>query len=154
MTTLVPDALPGPSLLATPRGKLMLAFLCMVTFRDFVDASITNVALPAIRHDLGFSVQALQWIPSAYLLTYGGFMLLGGRAADLLGRRRVLVAGGLGVGGSPMVGGCGGDRRLLDDRRVRGELRRAGGRASRAGPRRRHDVAGRALHPHHHLQGR
>src|SRR5919197_3085180 len=82
-----------PSFLATRRGKLMLAFLCMVGLLDFVDASIVNVALPTIRHDLHFSVQSLQWVLSAYLLTYGGFMLLGGRAADLLGRRRVLVAG-------------------------------------------------------------
>jgi EmrB/QacA subfamily drug resistance transporter len=64
-----------------------------VAFLDFVDASIVNVALPSIRHDLGFSVQNVQWVLSGYLLTYGGFMLLGGRAADLLGRRRVLVVG-------------------------------------------------------------
>src|SRR5919204_651289 len=82
-----------PSFLATRQGKLTLAFLCMVGFLDFVDASIVNVALPTIRHDLHFSVQSLQWVLSAYLLTYGGFMLLGGRAADLLGRRRVLLAG-------------------------------------------------------------
>jgi EmrB/QacA subfamily drug resistance transporter len=83
------------SLLATPRGKLVLLFLCGVAFLDFVDASIVTVALPSIRHDLHFTVQNLQWVLSAYLLTYGGFMLLGGRAADLLGRRRVLVAGTL-----------------------------------------------------------
>src|SRR5689334_22947908 len=82
-----------PSFLATREGKLMLAFLCMVGFLDFVDASIVNVALPSIRRDLHFSVQSLQWVLSGYLLTYGGFMLLGGRAADLLGRRRVLSAG-------------------------------------------------------------
>src|SRR5919197_3462161 len=82
-----------PSFLATRRGKLTLAFLCMVGFLDFVDASIVNVALPSIRRDLGFSVQNLQWVLSGYLLTYGGFTLLGGRAADLLGRRRLLVAG-------------------------------------------------------------
>ena len=82
-----------PSVLATTRGKLILALLAAVAFLDFVDASIVNVALPSIRSDLDFSEQALQWVPSAYLLTYGGFMLLGGRAADLLGRRRVLVAG-------------------------------------------------------------
>src|SRR5215217_5352304 len=82
-----------PSVLATARGKLILALLAAVAFIDFVDASIVNVALPSIRSDLHFSEQALQWVPSAYLLTYGGFMLLGGRSADLLGRRRVLVAG-------------------------------------------------------------
>jgi EmrB/QacA subfamily drug resistance transporter len=82
-----------PSLLATREGKVKLAFLCGVGFLDFVGASIVNVALPAIRSDLHFSVQNLQWVLSGYLITYGGFMLLGGRAADLLGRRRVLLAG-------------------------------------------------------------
>jgi EmrB/QacA subfamily drug resistance transporter len=81
------------SFLATRRGKLTLAFLCGVALLDFVDASIVNVALPSIRHSLHFSIQSLQWVLSGYLLTYGGFMLLGGRAADLIGRRRVLVAG-------------------------------------------------------------
>jgi EmrB/QacA subfamily drug resistance transporter len=94
-----------PSFLGTRRGKLTLALLAAIAFLDFVDASITNVALPAIRRDLHFSVQALQWVPSAYLLTYGGFMLLGGRAADLLGRRRVLVAGVSLIGISSLIGG-------------------------------------------------
>src|SRR3954463_12693195 len=96
---------PDTSFLATRRGKLTLALLAAIAFLDFVDASIVNVALPAIRDDLHFSVQALQWIPSAYLLTYGGFMLLGGRAADLLGRRRVLVAGISLIGISSLIGG-------------------------------------------------
>src|SRR3954453_10052127 len=98
-------AAPQESFLATRRGKLILALLASVAFLDFVDASIVNIALPSIRTDLGFSEQALQWVPSAYLLTYGGFMLLGGRVADLLGRRRILVAGTLLVGGSSLVGG-------------------------------------------------
>jgi EmrB/QacA subfamily drug resistance transporter len=84
---------PQPSFLATRRGKLTLALLAAVAFLDFMDASIVNLALPHIRSDLDFSVQGLQWVLSGYLLTYGGFMLLGGRASDLLGRRRVLVAG-------------------------------------------------------------
>jgi EmrB/QacA subfamily drug resistance transporter len=71
----------------------MLAFLCGIGFLDFVDASIVNVALPSIRHHLHFSIQNLQWVLSGYLLTYGGFILLGGRAADLIGRRRLLMAG-------------------------------------------------------------
>jgi EmrB/QacA subfamily drug resistance transporter len=94
-----------PSTLATRRGKLVLALLCAVAFLDFVDASIVNVALPSIRDDLHVSVQGLQWIPSAYLLTYGGFMLLGGRAADLLGRRRILVSGTVLIGLASLAGG-------------------------------------------------
>jgi len=99
--------------LTTRRGKLTLLLLCAVAFMDFVDASIVNVALPSIRRDLHFSVQGLQWVPSAYLLTYGGFMLLGGRAADLLGRRRVLVAGTLVIGVSSLIGGLAGNSGVL-----------------------------------------
>jgi len=101
------------SFLATRRGKLTLAFLCMVGFLDFVDASIVNVALPSIRRDLGFSVQSLQWVLSGYLLTYGGFMLLGGRAADLLGRRRILVAGMTLFALSSLTGGLASDSAML-----------------------------------------
>jgi EmrB/QacA subfamily drug resistance transporter len=104
---------PQETFLATRRGKLTLALLASVAFLDFVDASIVNIALPSIRTDLGFSEQALQWVPSAYLLTYGGFMLLGGRAADLLGRRRILVAGTLLIGISSLIGGFAGSPGFL-----------------------------------------
>src|SRR6185437_4144071 len=85
-------AQPG-SVLDTRRGRLVLLLLCAVQFLDVVDSSIMNVALPSIRRDLGFSVQSLQWVLSGYLVTYGGLLLLGGRAGDLLGRRRLLIAG-------------------------------------------------------------
>jgi EmrB/QacA subfamily drug resistance transporter len=85
---------PAPSpVLDTKRGKQILMLLLAVAFLDFVDASIVNVALPSIRRDLGFSLRNLQWVLTGYLLTYGGLMLLGGRASDLFGRRRLLVAG-------------------------------------------------------------
>jgi EmrB/QacA subfamily drug resistance transporter len=102
-----------PSFLATRRGKLTLALLCAVAFLDFVDSSIVNVALPSIRTDLHFSVQGLQWVLSGYLLTYGGFMLLGGRAGDLLGRRRVLVAGTAVFAVSSLAGGFAGNAGVL-----------------------------------------
>src|SRR6266508_5234177 len=111
--TKMPTATPQPSVLATRRGKLVLALLAAVAFIDFVDASIVNIALPSIRRDLGFSEQALQWVPSAYLLTYGGFMLLGGRAADLLGRRRILVAGTVVIGIASLIGGFAGSEAVL-----------------------------------------
>jgi EmrB/QacA subfamily drug resistance transporter len=95
----------APTALATRRGRLALALLCAVAMLDFIDASIVNVALPSIRDDLGFSVQDLQWVISGYLLTYGGFMLLGGRAADLFGRRRVLIAGTTVFALSSLAGG-------------------------------------------------
>jgi EmrB/QacA subfamily drug resistance transporter len=104
---------PQPSFLATRRGKLTLALLCAVAFLDFIDASIVNLALPRIRSDLHFSVQGLQWVLSGYLLTYGGFMLLGGRAGDLLGRRRVLVAGTALFAVSSLAGGFAGSAGVL-----------------------------------------
>jgi EmrB/QacA subfamily drug resistance transporter len=84
---------PEGSFLATRRGRVTLALLCAVTFLDVTDGAIVNVALPTIRTHLGFSVQNLQWVVSGYLITYGGFLLLGGRAGDRLGRRRLLIAG-------------------------------------------------------------
>ncbi len=96
---------PNSSFLSTRRGKLTLTLLCAIAFLDFVDASIVNIALPSIRRALHFSVADLQWVPSGYLLTYGGFMLLGGRAADLLGRRRVLTTGVIVIGVSSLIGG-------------------------------------------------
>jgi EmrB/QacA subfamily drug resistance transporter len=82
-----------PSVIRTRIGVLTLLLLCGVQFLDVVDSSITNVAFPSIQRALHFSQQNLQWVASGYLLTYGGFLLLGGRLADLLGRRRILVAG-------------------------------------------------------------
>src|SRR6266508_671390 len=64
-----------------------LALVCVAQFMVVLDVAIVNVALPTIQVDLGFSRDDLQWIVSAYTLTFGGFLLLGGRAADLLGRR-------------------------------------------------------------------
>ncbi len=101
------------SFLATRRGKLTLALLCAVAFIDFVDASIVNIALPSMRRALRFSEPGLQWVPSGYLLTYGGFMLLGGRAADLIGRRRVLIAGTALIGISSLIGGLAGSSGML-----------------------------------------
>jgi EmrB/QacA subfamily drug resistance transporter len=101
------------SALATRRGKQTLVLLLAVAFLDFVDASIVNVALPSIREDVGFSIQNLQWVLSGYLLTYGGFMLLGGRAADLLGRRRLLVAGTALFGLSSLSAGVSSSEGLL-----------------------------------------
>ncbi len=70
-----------------------LALLSVVQFMVVLDIAIVNVALPSIQADLGFSQENLQWVISAYALVFGGFLLLGGRAADLLGRRRMFLAG-------------------------------------------------------------
>ena len=69
----------------------MLAVLCGAVFLEGIDISMLGVALPSIRAELGMSTPALQWVVSAYVLGYGGFVLLGGRAADLLGRRRMFL---------------------------------------------------------------
>jgi EmrB/QacA subfamily drug resistance transporter len=75
------------------RRWLGLAVLCTAFFMVILDVAIVNVALPSIQADLDFSAKDLQWVVSAYALTFGGLLLLGGRAADVLGRRRVFVGG-------------------------------------------------------------
>jgi EmrB/QacA subfamily drug resistance transporter len=80
-------------LASAERKWLALALLCAVQFMVVLDIAIVNVALPSIQVDLGFSQENLQWVISAYALLFGGFLLLGGRAADLLGRRRLFIIG-------------------------------------------------------------
>src|SRR6266404_5503746 len=75
----------------TRRAWGTLLVLCGALFLDALDVSMIGVALPSIRSDLHMSTSSLQWVVSAYVLGYGGFLLLGGRAADLLGRRRVFL---------------------------------------------------------------
>jgi EmrB/QacA subfamily drug resistance transporter len=75
------------------RKWFALALLSAVQFMVVLDIAIVNVALPSIKDDLGFSQENLQWVISAYALVFGGFLLLGGRAADLLGRRRIFFVG-------------------------------------------------------------
>jgi EmrB/QacA subfamily drug resistance transporter len=72
---------------------LVLVVVCFAQFMVVLDATIVNVALPSIQTDLDLSAQNLQWIVNAYTLVFGGFLLLGGRAADLLGRKKLFVAG-------------------------------------------------------------
>lgn len=75
------------------RRWIALALLCVAQFVVVLDASIVNVALPSIGESLRFSQENLSWVVNAYVLTFGGFLLLGGRLADLLGRRRVFIGG-------------------------------------------------------------
>src|SRR4051794_25441546 len=76
-----------------PRRWRILAVLAVAQFMVVLDATIVNVALPSIRADLGFDATNLQWVVNAYTLLFGGFLLLGGRLGDLLGRRRVFLTG-------------------------------------------------------------
>src|ERR671911_377401 len=82
------------SMIATARRKwFALGLLLGVQFMVVLDIAIVNVALPSIQTDLGFSQENLQWVVSAYALFFGGFLLLGGRVSDIVGRRRVFIAG-------------------------------------------------------------
>jgi EmrB/QacA subfamily drug resistance transporter len=78
---------------AAARKSTILAIACLGQFMVILDVAIVTVALPAMRSDLGFSATGLQWVVNAYTLTFAGFLLLGGRAADLFGRRRIFLAG-------------------------------------------------------------
>jgi len=78
---------------ARDKRWIALALLCVAQFVVVLDASIVNVALPTIKEALNFSEDSLPWVLNAYVLTFGGFLLLGGRLADLLGRRRLFMAG-------------------------------------------------------------
>src|SRR5882757_7758615 len=95
------------------RAWALLLVVCGAVFLDGLDVSMVGVALPSIDSDLHLSTTSLQWIVSGYVLGYGGFLLLGGRAADLLGRRRVLLVA-LGVfAAASLLGGLVDDPTLL-----------------------------------------
>jgi EmrB/QacA subfamily drug resistance transporter len=91
----------------------LLAVCCIAQFMVILDLSIVNVALPSIQSDLGFSSPDLQWVVDAYAITFAGFLMLGGRAADRLGQRRVLVAGLVLFGLASLAGGTAPDQEVL-----------------------------------------
>jgi EmrB/QacA subfamily drug resistance transporter len=93
------------------RATLILA--CLAQFMVILDVSVVNVSLPSIRHTLDFSESGLQWVVNAYTVTFAGFLLLGGRAADLLGRRSVFVAGLLLFTLASLAGGLADSRAVL-----------------------------------------
>jgi EmrB/QacA subfamily drug resistance transporter len=90
---------------ATPNKWLALALLAAAQFVVILDASIVNVALPSIGADLNFSQENLSWVVNAYVLVFGGFLLLGGRLADLLGRRRIFMIGLVAFALASLAGG-------------------------------------------------
>ncbi|HEX5896148.1 MAG TPA: MFS transporter, partial [Thermoleophilaceae bacterium] len=107
---------------ATPRAKnLALALLATAQFVVVLDASIVNVALPSIGRDLDFAQENLSWVLNAYTLVFGGFLLLGGRLADLLGRRRMFIYGMWLFAAASLVGGLAqSDVMLIAARAVQG----------------------------------
>ncbi|HEY1510728.1 MAG TPA: MFS transporter [Solirubrobacteraceae bacterium] len=101
------DRTPHPHLRAT------LVLACLAQFMVVLDVSVVNVALPSIRSHLGFSEADLQWVVNAYTVTFAGFLLLGGRAADLIGRRRVFVSGLVLFAVASLAGGLANSQALL-----------------------------------------
>ncbi len=101
------------STLDDARKRWILVLTCLAQFMVILDISVVNVALPSIRTDLGFSAVDLQWVVNAYTLTFAGFLLLGGRAADLLGRQQVFVVGLLLFAAASLVGGLSRSQEML-----------------------------------------
>src|SRR4051812_46446692 len=109
----VSQGAPMDATTARDRRWIALVLLCAAQFVVVLDASIVNVALPSIQRDLHFSQEDLQWVVNAYVLMFGGFLLLGGRAADLLGRRRVFMAGLVLFSLASLAGGLAGSQEML-----------------------------------------
>jgi EmrB/QacA subfamily drug resistance transporter len=97
---------------STRKGAI-LALCCMAQFMVVLDIAIVNVALPSIQADLGLRESALQWVVIAYGMLLGGFLLLGGRLGDLLGRRRVFIAGAIIFGAASLLAGLAGSASVL-----------------------------------------
>src|SRR5213080_5044989 len=96
-----------------PHLRATLILACLAQFMVILDVSVVNVALPSIRDHLGFTEANLQWVVNAYTVTFAGFLLLGGRAADLLGRRRVFVTGLVLFSLASLAGGFANSQALL-----------------------------------------
>jgi len=92
---------------------LVLVLICLAQFMVVLDATIVNVALPSIQHDLHLSGGSLQWIVNAYTLVFGGFLLLGGRLGDLLGRKRLFLVGLVIFTGASLLDGLAGSESML-----------------------------------------
>src|SRR5436189_1310277 len=100
---------------------LALYVLCLASLMIVLDVTIVGVALPSIREDLGFSETSLAWVVNAYLLTYGGFLLVGGRLGAVFGHRRLLIAGiALFTGASLACGLANSQAWLISARAVQG----------------------------------
>src|SRR5258706_11326366 len=114
-TTTAPAAIPDPAAEQrwTPRLWGVLAVLCAVLFLDGLDVSMVGVALPSIGTDLHLSTTSLQWIVNGYVLGYGGLLLLGGRTADLLGRRNIFLIALAVFAAASLAGGLTNDGTLL-----------------------------------------
>ena len=123
----------------TSNRWLALVIACLAQFMVVLDATVVNVALPSIQRGLDFSSSSLPWVVNAYTLIFGGFLLLGGSAGDLLGRKRMFL-----VGTAVFAGGVAAER-------ARAVLRDADRRPRTPGPRRRAPLPRRPVDHHHDL---
>src|SRR5437762_3968136 len=103
MSTAAASPVPRPA--SRVDANAVLALIAVAQFMVILDSTVVNVALPTIKRELGFSEQSLSWVLNAYTLMFGGFLLLGGRLADRLGRRRLFMAGIVLFSGASLV--CG-----------------------------------------------
>src|SRR6478672_1528231 len=117
-TTATPTATPAPTPNPPRRQPLQLALILVAAFMVVLDFSIVNVALPSIERELHMPADAVQWIVTGYAISFGGLLILGGRAADLLGRRRMFVIGLVAFAIASLAGGLAQDPVLLIAARV------------------------------------
>src|SRR6476469_2703166 len=96
-------ALPAPSTSAYPRRCIAATAMIVAALMDMLDATIVNVALPSIRADLGASATQIEWVVTAYLLPFAAFLLVAGRLGDLVGRRKMFLAGVVGFGAASLL---------------------------------------------------
>jgi MFS family permease len=109
------DTTPTP---ARGRKPVQLALILVAAFMVVLDFSIVNVALPSIERELHMPVDAVQWIVTGYAISFGGLLILGGRAADLFGRRRMFISGLVAFALASLAGGLARDPALLIAARV------------------------------------
>src|SRR5881396_2726160 len=107
-----------PTDAGSSRRWLALAALAAAQFMVFLDETVVNVALPSIKVDLGFSEASLAWVVSAYIVVFGGLVLLGGRVADLLGRQRIFLIGTAVFGAASLLDGLAQSEQMLLGARV------------------------------------
>ena len=107
------SAVSPPESSAAPRHALLLTACCLAQFMVILDIAIVNVALPSIQTSLGFAASDLQWVVNAYTITFAGFLMLSGRAADLFGHRRTFVSGLLLFSLASLIGGTAADSGVL-----------------------------------------
>src|SRR3984957_9258231 len=102
----------------TGRGGLRLALILVASFMVVLDFTIVNIALPSMERDLGVGTSVVQWVVTGYAIAFSGLLILGGRAADMLGRRRIFIVGLVVFSLASLAGGLAGDPVLLVPSRI------------------------------------